>query len=105
MEMKVLQEKDNQLLGRKEVRFEMRHTGGATPTKASVAKELASKYGVPEENIVIDYVLTKKGIAASEVKAKIYKEKPKIKAHAKSTKEKEAKTREKSGEAQAGPDK
>ena len=78
-EMKVLQEKDNQLLGRKEVTLEMSHMAAATPAKASIVKELAAKYGVPEENVVIDYVFTKKGVASSEVKAKIYKEKPKVK--------------------------
>lgn len=78
--MKVLQERENHLLGRKEVKFEIDHLAAATPTKAIILKELAAKYGVPEEHVVIDYVFTKKGIASSEVVAKIYKEKPKVKA-------------------------
>lgn len=80
MEMKALQERENELLGRKEVKFEMNHLATATPTKASVVKELAAKYGVPEDHVVVDYIFTHKGVASSEVRAKIYKEKPKVKA-------------------------
>jgi len=80
MEMKILQEKDNQLLGRKEVRVEVKHTAAPSPAKVNIIKELAVKYGVPEDHVVIDYVFTKKGLASSEIKVKIYKEKPKVKA-------------------------
>jgi ribosomal protein S24E len=107
MEMKILQEKDNQLLGRKEVRVEVKHTAAPSPAKVNIIKELAAKYGVPEDHVVIDYVFTKKGLASSEIKVKIYKEKPKVKAaEAKEgSKEagkeaKEAKVEEKKSEAQ-----
>ncbi|HLC39613.1 MAG TPA: hypothetical protein VJJ76_01895 [archaeon] len=91
MEMKIVQEKENQLLGRKEVMMEVKHEAAATPAKSAILKELASKYGVPEDHVVIDYVFTSKGVATSEVKAKIYKEKPKIKVKVKEAKaEKEA---------------
>lgn len=92
-----MQEKINELLGRKEVKFEMTHAGGSTPSKANIVKELAAKYGVPEDHVVIDYVFTSKGLASSEVKAKIYNEKPKVKE-----KKGKAKAEAKSGEAQAG---
>lgn len=103
--MKILEEKENQLLGRKEIRMELNHLAGATPSKANVMKELATKYNVPEDYVVIDYIFTSKGLASSEVKAKIYKEKPKIKQKKNKAKEaketKEAKTEEKKSEAQA----
>jgi len=94
MEMKILQEKSNELLGRKEIKFEVIHKAGATPTKANVRKELAEKYGVPEEHIVIDYIFTRKGIASSEIKAKIYKEKMKVMEKMKAAKTKEEKKEE-----------
>lgn len=101
MEMKILQEKENHLLGRKEVKLEMDHLAAATPAKASIVKEIAAKYGVPEEHVVLDYVFTKKGVASSEISAKIYKEKPKIKA-SKAAKAKEKAAKEvKKDEAQA----
>jgi len=80
MDFKSLQEKENKLLGRKELTFVVDHPSSSTPTKAAVLKELSAKYGVPEDNIVVDYVFSKKGIASSEVRAKIYSEKPKMKA-------------------------
>lgn len=105
MEMKALEEKENHLLGRKEVKFEINHLDGASPAKSSVSKELAAKYNVPEDHIVIDYIFTRKGIASSEVHAKIYDEKPKIKEkkskEAKGAKEEKVeKTEEKKVEAQ-----
>jgi len=100
MEMKVLQEKDNQLLGRKEVRVEVKHTGAASPAKVNIVKELAAKYSVPEDHVVIDYVFTKKGIASSEIKVKIYKEKPKIKVKASKAKEGARETTEASPKAE-----
>ena len=101
MEIKILQEKDNQLLGRKEVRVEVKHTAAASPAKVNIVKELAAKYGVPEDHVVIDYVFTKKGLASSEIKVKIYKEKPKVKtAKVKLKEAKEMKPEEKKSEAQ-----
>jgi len=98
-ELKILEEKENQLLGRKEVRFEIQHTSGATPAKVAITKELAAKYGVPEDHVVIDYIFTSKGVASSEVHAKIYSEKPKLKQ--KKSKEAKPKSEEKKVEAQA----
>jgi small subunit ribosomal protein S24e len=98
MELKILEEKENHLLGRKEIRFEMSHSAEASPAKANVVKELAVKYGVPEDHVVIDYIFTSKGVASSEVHAKIYNEKPKMK-HKKT---KEAKAGAEKDEAQAG---
>ncbi len=79
MDMEITREKENVYLGRKELEFSIRHEGGSTPAKASIVKELAAKYSAPEENIIINYVLTKKGTMTAVVRAKIYKEKPKIK--------------------------
>jgi len=78
MDIKILEEKDNKLLERKEIKFSVRHEKAATPKKQDLIKELAAKYSAPEENVVIDYVFTKKGMSLSDVKAKIYKEKPKV---------------------------
>jgi ribosomal protein S24E len=95
MEFKILEEKENQLLGRKELRLELKHQSASTPKKQDLVKELAAKYSVPEEHVVIDFIFTKKGLAESSAKAKIYKEKPKIKE--KKVKEK----KEEKNEAQA----
>lgn len=79
MELKIKEEKENPFFERKELEIELKHSGSATPSKQEIVKELASKYSAPEENILIDYIFTKKGISESIVKVKIYKKKPKIK--------------------------
>lgn len=96
MEFKILEEKENPFFGRKELKVELRHTATATPKKQELIKELAVKYSVPEENVIVDYIFTQKGLAESIAKVKIYKEKPKVKEK----KAKEVKKEEKS-EAQA----
>lgn len=95
MEFKVVDEKENAFFGRKELQLNIKHSKASTPKKADLVKELAAKYSVPEEHVVIDYIFTKKGISESFAKAKIYKEKPKIKEKkAKEVKKVEAQTSE-----------
>ena len=79
MNFNVLDEKQNELLKRKELKLEIEHLLAATPSKAELLKELATAYSVPEENIIIDYIFTQNGIGKSVAKVKIYKEKPKVK--------------------------
>ncbi|MBS3055188.1 MAG: hypothetical protein J4452_01715 [Candidatus Aenigmarchaeota archaeon] len=79
MEWEVLDEKENKLFNRKEVKLTLKHPKLSTPSKVEIVKELAARYSSPEENVLIDYVLTHKGTNESFVKAKIYKEKPKVK--------------------------
>lgn len=79
MDVKVLEERDNPFLDRKELKIELVHPGEATPPKNKLIEEIASKYKVDKDHIVVDYVFTKKGMSSSIAKAKIYKKKPKIK--------------------------
>jgi small subunit ribosomal protein S24e len=79
MEFNVIEEKENKLLGRKELRIDLKHPAAPTPKKQDLIKELAAKYSVPEEHVVIDFIFSKRGFAGSTAKVKIYKEKPKMK--------------------------
>lgn len=79
MEWQVIEEIENKLFNRKEIKLNVKHAKLATPSKSQLLKELAVKYSVPEENVLIDYVMTHKGTNESLVKIKIYKQKPKIK--------------------------
>lgn len=100
MDFKILSEKENKFFNRKELKIEISHPNSATPTKADLLKELAAKYSAPEENIIIGYIFTKKGLCTSVAEAKIYKEKPKIKQ--KKSEKKEKPKEEAKSEAQAG---
>ena len=98
MEMKIIIENENALLKRKELVLEMKHESAATPSKAEITSTLAAKHSVDPEHVVIDYILTRKGVNESVVKAKIYKEKPKMKTKVKAKKE-EAKSEAPAGKA------
>ena len=100
MEFNVLEEKENSFFGRRELKLELKHATAATPAKQELIKELATKYSVSEENIVVDYIFTQKGSAKSVAKIKIYKEKPKVKEKKTKVKVKEVKREEEKSEAQ-----
>ncbi len=99
MELEILEEKENPFFERKELKLRIKHEKAPTPSKQELKKEIASKYSVPEENILLDYILTKKGLNEAIAKVKIYKEK----VHQKVSKEKvkEEKKEEVQNEAQA----
>jgi len=103
MEIKVKEEKDNPFFERKELLLELKHPNSKTPSKPELLKDLTSKYSAPEENILVDYIFTKKGITQSVAKVKIYKEKPKIKNVEK--KEEKPKEEDKPKEAKPEPKK
>lgn len=75
MEIKVLQEKNNPLLKRKEIMLEIDHTGKATPSREQLLSELTKIFNVEREKIVIDYILSQRGYPKAKAKIKIY-EKP-----------------------------
>lgn len=76
MEIKVVKEKENVFFKRKDLELEISHPSAPTPKTDDIAKELASKFSVDESQVVIDYILTKKGLNESIARAKILKEKP-----------------------------
>lgn len=84
--MNIVQENENMLLKRKEVVLEIKHGNAATPAKTEITSALATRYSVDPEHVVVDYILTRKGVNESVVKAKIYKEKPKVKPKAEAKK-------------------
>lgn len=70
-----MEENDNKFFNRKDLKLELAHRGMPTPKKEELAKEMASKYSVPEDQILIEYIFNKKGIGESIAKVKVYKEK------------------------------
>jgi len=76
MEIKITKESENKFFKRKDLELEIAHPGGPTPRTDDIAAELAAKYGVDKSQVVVDYVLTKKGSNESLSKAKVLDEKP-----------------------------
>jgi len=105
MEFEIIEEKENILLKRKELKLKIKHPQSPTPKKQDLIKEIAQKYSVPEDHIIINYIFTSRGVQESTAKIKIYQEAPKIKIKEKKAEEKpkeEKPKEEKKSEAQAG---
>jgi ribosomal protein S24E len=79
MELEILEEKENVLLKRKELKINIKHPNSPTPKKQDLVKEIASRYSVPEDHVFVNYIFTKKGVQESMAKVKIYQELPKQK--------------------------
>jgi ribosomal protein S24E len=79
MEIKILEEKENLFLKRKEIKAEVHHINLPTPKKDEIINELAKKYSVDNSQVIVDYIFTKKGTNCSIIKAKILTEVPKEK--------------------------
>ncbi|MEM5829447.1 MAG: hypothetical protein QW040_01950 [Candidatus Aenigmatarchaeota archaeon] len=78
MEIEILEEKENVLLKRKEIKLNIKHPNSPTPKKQDLIKEIAVKYSAPEDCVVVNYIFTKKGLPESFAKIKIYQEPPKV---------------------------
>lgn len=72
MEIDVVKEKDNRILGRREVRFSIQHVGTATPKRAEVRQALAAKYSTDQDRVVVDALHAAFGQGATVGYAKIY---------------------------------
>jgi ribosomal protein S24E len=78
MEIKIVKEFENPFFNRKDLVLIITHTGTATPKTADVKKELATKYSVHDSQIVVEYIMTKRGLQESDAKVKILNERPPV---------------------------
>ena len=72
MDVKILEERPNPLLHRKEYTFEVDHAGAATPPRADVRKELAKLVKVPADRLVIERMNARFGTAKTRGEAVAY---------------------------------
>ena len=79
MKIEIIEEKDNPFLKRKDLMIMIDHAGQPTPKKEDLTKFLAEKYKVESEKVEVVYIFSETGIARSKAKARIWKEKPKVK--------------------------
>ena len=78
MEIKVIKEKDNPFFKRKDLVLSIKHHGSSTPKTADVRKELAKKHDVDVSQVVVEFIMTKRGLNESEAKVKLLDEKPPV---------------------------
>jgi ribosomal protein S24E len=72
LDVKILDERPNPLLHRKEYTFEVDHAGTATPPRADVRKELAKLVKVPADRLVIERMNARFGTAKTRGEAAAY---------------------------------
>lgn len=83
MTVKIITQKDNAVLKRKEILAEFSHPGKPTPLRKDLLTELEQPLKVEKDHIVIDKILTKKGSASSQAKIFVFPKKEDIPAHMK----------------------
>lgn len=71
MEIEVLEEKKNPFFDRIDLKLIIKHPNASTPSKDEVKKLIASKYDVKEDQVLIDYILGRKGLQEALIKAKL----------------------------------
>lgn len=72
MEIKILEEKNNPLLKRKELLIEVDHTNKPTPSREILLSELSKIFNAENNRLEIDYILSQRGYSKAKVKIKIY---------------------------------
>lgn len=100
MKIEIKIEKDNPFMKRKELIVEIDHAGEATPTKASIQKEVASIKNISPEHVDVRKIFSRKGIAKSEAKIFVWEE-PKVKDLSKEAEKKVAEEKEEKPEEKA----
>ena len=73
--MKILTDKQNGLLNRREVTLDLEYIGQKTPSKVDVIKQAAGLLKTKEELIYIDEIKTSYGVAKGSVSLYIYNNK------------------------------
>lgn len=73
MELKITQNKDNQLMGRKDITFQLGHAGETTPSRTQVRQLVAAEVGTKTENVVIETMETEYGLGRTSGVARAYK--------------------------------
>ena len=78
MEIKIVKETENPFFKRKDLVLDIAHAGASTPKVAELKEQLAAKYSVHESQVVVDFIMSKRGLQESEAKVKILSERPPI---------------------------
>ncbi|MDG6220691.1 MAG: 30S ribosomal protein S24e [Candidatus Thermoplasmatota archaeon] len=73
MDVEILNKKENALLKRVEVEFEVKHPKGPTPKRNEIRDAIASELGAKKESVVVDELNSTFGKPVTCGYAKVYK--------------------------------
>lgn len=79
--MEIIENKENKLLGRKEILAKM-SSDGATPRRVQVKKEIAKKLKVDESLVIVNSVENAFGDTNVNIRAKVYENKESLERNA-----------------------
>jgi len=77
-DVKILEERENPLLHRKELLVEIDHTGEPTPKREEVRKRIAALKGVSENLVIVHTIKPLFGVGKSVAFVKIYESEDKL---------------------------
>ena len=80
MELQIIQNTDNSLLGRQELQLRIAHDSAATPKRTEVRKEVAKQMKAKAELVIIDHLRNRYGRSETTGYAKVYADMPTLKA-------------------------
>ena len=72
MEVKIISEKENQLLKRKEVRFQIKHTAASTPPRLEIRRAVADALKANVDLVFVKRFVTKSGMHIAIGVANLY---------------------------------
>jgi small subunit ribosomal protein S24e len=72
MEIKIISEKENRLLKRKEVRFQINHTAASTPPRLEIRKAVADALQANVDLVFVKRFVTKSGMQIATGIANLY---------------------------------
>jgi len=72
MELEVIEEKENPLLGRREILVRIAYPGSSTPGRREIRSRLAAKLGVDEKKLVLGPLKQRFGVPEAVAKVKVY---------------------------------
>ena len=78
MEIRIIEKKENKLLGRDEIYFEVMHEGEPTPSRKDVKGKLVAMLDLNPEATVIQYIRSYFGSHVSKGYAKAYESKERM---------------------------
>ncbi|MEM3675883.1 MAG: 30S ribosomal protein S24e [Thermoplasmataceae archaeon] len=75
VELKITTQRDNVLLHRKEIEYEIHFTGEATPSRMKIKELISKNLGANSELVIVDKNLQHAGASKVKGYSKIYKDK------------------------------
>ena len=79
-ELKIVSERENKVVGRKELVVEISHTGKGTPKRSEIREKVSEMLKVPGNLVVVRKILTEYGMTLSQALIHVYPSEERLKS-------------------------